>query len=364
MQIFFEKRKNVSRKAIILVPIISFIAALLLGAILLLITGVNPISTYQAMVRGAFGSVYAFSETLVVAIPLMLTGLGVAIAFRMRFWNIGAEGQLVFGGIAGAGVALFLSDLIPGNLLLPAVILAGMLAGALWAGIPAVLKAYLGVDETLTSLMLNYVAILFASYLYYGAWRDPMGFGFPGTARFVEDAWLPRLFGRAHYGLFFAIIAGIILWFVFNRTRWGFELKIIGENKTAARYLGIKIASNIVLALLLSGALSGLAGASQVAGIFRRLQTGLAAGYGYTAIIIAWLAQLNPIAVLFVSILMGALFVGGDQVQMMMGLPSAVGLVLQGLILFPMLAGTLFTEYRLRIIRPQKTQSIESEAAS
>lgn len=364
MQIFFEKRKNVSRKALILVPILSFIVALLLGAILLLLTGVNPIVTYRAMSRGAFGSVYALSETLVVAIPLMLTGLGVTIAFRMRFWNIGAEGQLVFGGIAGAGVALFFVDLIPTGLLLPAVLLAGMIAGALWAGIPAVLKAYLGVDETLTSLMLNYVAILFSSYLYYGAWRDPMGFGFPGTARFAEGAWLPRLFGRAHYGLIFAIIAGFALWFIFNRTRWGFELKIIGENKTAARYLGIKIASNIVLALLLSGALSGLAGASQVAGIYRRLQTGLAAGYGYTAIIIAWLAQLNPIAVLFVSVLMGALFVGGDQVQMMMGLPSAVGLVLQGLILFPMLAGSLFTEYRLRIIRSKTTQSVESEAVS
>jgi len=364
MQIYFEKRKSLSRRASLLVPFISFLVALLLGAILLLLTGVNPIVTYQAMVRGAFGSTYAFSETLVVAIPLMLTSLGVAIAFRMRFWNIGAEGQLVFGGIAGAGVALHFADFIPGSLVLPTVLLAGMVAGAIWAGIPAALKAYLGVDETLTTLMLNYVAILFASYLYYGAWRDPMGMGFPGTARIVEDAWLPRIFGRAHYGLIFAVIAGIILWFIFNRTRWGFELKIIGENKTAAKYLGIKIASNIVLALLLSGALSGLAGAAQVAGIFRRLQTGLAAGYGYTAIIIAWLAQLNPIAILFVSVLMGALFVGGDQVQMMMGLPSAVGFVLQGLILFPMLAGMLFTEYRLRIIRPEKSQSVESEAAS
>jgi general nucleoside transport system permease protein len=364
MRIVFRKRTSVSRKAIFIVPIVSFIVALLLGAVLLLITGVNPVTTYLAMFRGTFGSKYALSETLVKAIPLMLTGLGVAIAFRMRFWNIGAEGQLVFGGIAGAGVALFLGDSIPGNLLLPAVILAGMLAGAIWAGIPAVLKAYLGVDETLTSLMLNYVAILFASYLYYGPWRDPLGFGFPGTARFPEEAWLPRIFGRAHVGMIFALIAAITLWFVFNRTRWGFELKIIGENKVAAKYLGIKIARNIVFALLLSGALSGLAGASEVAGISRRLQAGLAVGHGYTAIIVAWLAQLNPIAIIFVAVLMGALLVGGDQVQMMMGLPAAVGLVLQGLILFPMLAGSLFTEYRIEIIRPDKSLSkiIESEA--
>lgn len=364
MRVVFEKRKNISRRAMFIVPVASFIVALLLGAILLTITGVNPLDTYMAMVRGTFGSTYALSETLVKAIPLMLTGLGVAIAFRMRFWNIGAEGQYVFGGIAGAGTALFISDFIPGWLLLPAVILAGMLAGALWAAIPALLKAYLGVDETLTSLMLNYVAILFASFLFYGPWRDPLGFGFPGTARFPEEAWLPRLFGRAHVGIIFAIIAAVVLWFVFNRTRWGFETKIIGENKTAARYLGINIARNIVFALLLSGALSGLGGASEVAGISRRLQAGLAVGHGYTAIIVAWLAQLNPIAVIFVAVLMGALLVGGDQVQMMMGLPAAVGLVLQGLILFPMLAGSLFTEYRLKIVRSESTykKKVESEA--
>jgi simple sugar transport system permease protein len=364
MRLILEKRKATSQKAFYIVPIVSFIVALILGAILLLITGVSPIKTYAAMVKGTFGSMHVFSETLVKATPLMLTGLGVATAFRMRFWNIGAEGQFVFGGIAGAGIALFFNDFISSWLVLPAVIIGGMVAGALWASIPAALNAYLGVNETLTSLMLNYVAVLFASYLYYGPWRDQQGFGFPGTARFSEEAWLPRIFGRVHFGIIFAIIVAIILWFIFNRTRWGFELKVIGENKVAAKYLGIKISKNIVLALLLSGAISGLGGASEVAGISRRLQAGLAVGHGYTAIIVAWLAQLNPIAVIFVAILMGALLVGGDQVQLMMGLPAAVGLVLQGLILFPMLAGSLFTEYRLKIIRPEKIVAgkIESEA--
>ena len=369
MQIFFEKRQSISQRAQVLVPVISFAVALLLGSVILLASGANPILTYAAMLRGSFGSVYAFSETLVKAIPLMLTGLGVAIAFRMRFWNIGAEGQFVWGAIAASGVGIYLQPYIPEGFLLPAVILGGMLAGAIWAGIPAALKAYIGVDETLTTLMLNYVAILFAQYLFYGPWRDPEGYGFPGTAKLPQSAWLPRLAewfpwieGRAHVGLFFAIIAAIILWYVFNRTRWGFELKIIGENKTAANYLGINIARNIVLALLLSGALSGLAGASEVAGVARRLQTGLSLGYGYTAIIVAWMAQLNSIPVLFVAILMGALLVGGDQVQMVMGLPSSVGLVLQGLILFPMLAGTLFTEYRLRIVHHKHENNQISDA--
>ena len=362
MRIVLEKRQSLSRRAVVLVPILSFIVALVLGAILLIFSGANPITTYLAMFRGAFGSMYSFSETMVKAIPLMLTGLGVAIAFRLRFWNIGAEGQFVWGAIASTGVALFLNDFIPLAWLLPAVILAGMIAGAVWAGIPAVLKAFIGVDETLTTLMLNYVAILFAQYLFYGPWRDPQGYGFPGTAMFPEAAWLPRLFGRAHWGVIFAIIAAIFLWFTFSRTRWGFELKIIGENKAAAEYLGIKIARNIVLALLLSGALSGLAGAAEVAGVSRRLQTGLSLGYGYTAIIVAWMAQLKSIPVLFVAVLLGALIVGGDQVQMVMGLPSSVGLVLQGLILFPMLAGNLFTEYRLRIVRSKKSRKLDSKA--
>ncbi len=352
MRIVFEKRQSISRKAQILVPVISLLISLALGAILLALSKADPLQTYAAMARGAFGSWRDFSETLVKAIPLMLTGLGISIAFRMQFWNIGAEGQLVWGGVAAAGVALFWADKIPAPLLLPTALLAGIVAGALWAGIPAALKASLGVDETLTTLMLNYVAILYAEHLYYGPWRDPHGYGFPGTAQLPQTAWLPRLgHTRAHLGLLFAIIAAALLWFIFKRTRWGFELKIIGENKTAARYLGIDIGRNIVLALLLSGALSGLAGACEVTGVSHRLQQGLAIGYGYTAIIVAWMAQLDPIAILIVSILMAALMVGGDQVQMLMGLPAAVGLVLQGLVLFPLLAGSLFTEYKLKIIR-------------
>ncbi len=351
MRITFEKRQSLSYQATILAPIASFALALLGGSLLLGLSGANPLATYAAMLDGAFGSWPNFTETLVKAIPLMLTGLAVSIAFRMQFWNIGAEGQLTLGGVAAAWIALFWAGIIPSTLLLPTVILAGIAAGALWAAVPALLKAYLRVDETLTTLMLNYVAILFSQYLFYGPWRDPKGYGFPGTAPFPDAAWLPRLAGRAHLGLVFAIIAAIALWFILKRTRWGFELRIIGENPTAARYLGINIARNIVLALLLSGALSGLAGACEVTGISHRLQQGLSIGYGFTAIIVAWMAQLNPLAVLVVAILMAGLLVGGDQVQIMMHLPAAVGVVLQGMILFPMLAGALFTEYRIKIVR-------------
>ncbi|MDJ0831620.1 MAG: ABC transporter permease [Desulfobacterales bacterium] len=354
MRIIFEKRKSMSRKAMFLVPAGSFLISLILTAILLAIFKANPWATYVAMFKGAFGSWPNFTETLVKAIPLMLTGLGVLIAFRLKFWNIGAEGQLTFGGIAAAWVALFWSPNLPQWTVLPVAILMGMLAGALWAGIPALLKVRLKVDEVLTTLMLNYVAILFAEHLYYGPWRDPKGFGFPGTPPFPEFAWLPRIAGRAHMGLIFAIVLAVVIWFILNRTRWGFELKVIGNNPTAAQTQGIRIARNIMIALLFAGALSGLAGVCEVTGISRRLQQGLSIGYGYTAIIVAWLAQLNPIAAIFVALLIAALLVGGDQVQMMMGLPAAMGLVLQGMLLFPMLAGALFTEYKLRLIRSPK----------
>lgn len=350
MKIVFEKRKSISVAALFLVPAISFFVSLILTGLVLLAFGADPFVTYGAMVKGAFGSSIGFSETLVKAIPLMLTGLGVALAFRLKFWNIGAEGQLMLGGIAAAWVALFKGGGLPPTLLLPASILAGCAAGALWAGIPAFLKTRLKVDETLVTLMLNYVAILFAEYLYYGPWRDPKGYGFPGSAPLPESAWLPKLFGRAHIGLYFALILAVLLWVLIKRTRWGFEISIIGASPKAARYQGIAVRRNIFLAILLSGAFCGLAGACEVTGISHRLQQGLNLGYGYTAIIIAWMSQLNPIAIPFVALLMAGILVGGDQVQLMMGLPAAMGVVMQGLILFPMLAGSLFTEYRIRRI--------------
>ncbi len=358
MRIVFEKRQSVSRGIRVLVPVVSLFFALIFGACLLLVSGVNPLTAYAAMAVGAFGDVHALAETLVKAIPLMLTGLGVSIAFRMLFWNIGAEGQLAMGGLVATGVAIHASDVLPPWSVLPVTILLGMLAGALWAAIPAALRAYLQVNETITTLMMNYVAILLVSHVYHGPWRDPDGYGFPGTARFPEAAWLPRLYDRAHLGLVFAIIAAAILWFLVQRTKWGFELRITGENPQAARYVGIHIPRLIVVAMLVSGSLCGLAGASEVTGVMRRLQQGLTVGYGYTAIIVAWMGQLNPWGVLLVALLLAGLLVGGDQIQMAMGLPAAMGLVMQGALLFPMLGGALFAEYRLRIMHAAPEEAV------
>ncbi len=357
MKLILKKRESISQRAAVLVPVISFAVSLIFGAVLLALSGANPIVTYASMFGGAFGSTHGLSEVVVKSIPLILTGLGVALAFRMRFWNIGAEGQLTMGAIAAAGVALFWSQSLPSWTLLPISVLAGCVAGAVWAGVPAILKAALNVDETLTTLMLNYVAVLYSEHLYYVAWRAPNYNS--GTERIPEAAWLPRIVGRAHAGLFFGLALALLLWAVFRYTRWGFELKIIGANSTAARYLGINIARNIVVTLLISGAISGLAGTVEVLGLTRRLQQGISVGYGYTAIIIAWMAQLNPLGVILVAFLMAALLVGGDQIQMRMRLPASVGIVLQGMLLIPMLAGGLFKEYALQIKTSGETTGVE-----
>jgi general nucleoside transport system permease protein len=282
-------------------------------------------------------------------IPLLLTGLGVAIAFRMQLWNIGAEGQFYLGAIAATGTALFLVPDWPAILLIPAMMIAGFIGGAAWGAIPGVLRAYLGANETITSLMLNYVAILLSDYLVLGPWRNPGGFGFPGTKEFPEAAALPRYdVYRVHLGLVFGLVAAVVLWVALRRTRWGYELGVMGENPRAARYAGMRISRQIVVVLALSGALAGLAGMSEVAGIGHQLQRNLSPGYGYTAIIVAWLARLNPLGIVGVSFVLAAVVVGGDQLQLSIGLPSSVAPMLQGAILFFLLGGEVLTRYRLR----------------
>ncbi len=359
-----EKRLRPSRRMAILVSLASVMLAFLLGAVLLTVFDADPWDTYRAMLLGAFGTLeqwqegqfYSVTETLVKAIPLMLTGLAVSVAFRMLFWNIGAEGQLVMGGVAAAGVALWFPTLFPFVPLrpwmyLPLMIVGSVLAGAAWALVPALLKSFLRVNEIITTLMLNYIAILWYQHLFNVIWKDPAGYGFPGSAEIGEFAQLPRFSGRLHWGLGIAVAAAVLLWVVLERMRWGYEIRLIGENATAARYAGVSLGRNIVMVMLLSGGLAGIAGMVEVAGISHRLQQGLNVGYGFTGIIVAWLARLNPWGAMLVATLLAALLVGGDQIQITMGLPASVALVLQGAILFCVLGGEMFTRYRLKLVR-------------
>ena len=362
MRFILERRLARPRHIEFLFPLIALGLALIFSGILLWIFGANPLETYAAMAAGAFGQRYHISETILRAIPLMLTGLAVGIAFRMLFWNIGAEGQFAWGVIAATWVALFLPERVGGLpqwAFLPAMIVAAFAAGAVWGVIPAFLKTALRVNEIITTLMFNYVALLWMQYLYTGSWKDPEGFGFPGSAQFPEHAWLPRLpidLGRVHYGLVIALVVAFLLWLVLDRTKWGLEIKVIGKNPLAARYAGMDITRNVLLVMCISGGVAGLAGFSQVAGVAHRMQNGIAVGDGFTAIIVAWLAKLNPWAILLVSILLAGLSTGGDQLQITMGLPAAVSGVLQGSILFFVLGADVFINYRLRVIRAQPQQ--------
>ncbi|MDQ3929737.1 MAG: ABC transporter permease, partial [Chloroflexota bacterium] len=325
MALQIERRATPTRTVGLLLPVLSVLMALLMGGIVLLAAGRDPLAIYTAMFNGAFGSQHGIAETLVKTIPLLLTALGVSIAFRMLLWNIGAEGQLYFGAIFATGTALYLLPGAPSFLIIPAMVLAGFAGGALWGLIPGFLRAYLKVNEIITSLMLNYVAILFSEYLVHGPWKNPQGFGFPGTATFPDAAWLPRLAPtRVHLGLLFGIIAAAVLFVILRRTVWGYEVRVIGENERAARYAGMNIARNILLVMAISGGLAGIAGMSEVAGVAHQLQRNLSPGYGYTAIIVAWLAKLNPWTIVLVSVLFAGLLVGGDQLQITMGLPAAI----------------------------------------
>jgi ABC-type uncharacterized transport system permease subunit len=349
-----ERSAAPSRWSTALVSALSIILALLFGGILLGIAGENPLVVYQAMLRGALGDWNGVAETLVKTTPLLLAGLGVAVAFRMQLWNIGAEGQLYFGAIFATGTALFLIPGAPGWLVIPTMIVAALLGGGLWGLIPGALRAWFGASEIITSLMLNYVAILCSEYLVHGPWRDPQAYGFPGTPPLPDAAWLPH-WGttRVHLGLLFGFVAAVLLWFMLRRTRWGYEIGVMGENPRAARYAGMPTKRTILLVMALSGALAGLAGMSEVAGIGHQLQSNLSPGYGYAAIIVAWLARLHPIGAILVAFLLAALTVGGDQLQMTLGLPAAVAPMLQGTILFFLLGADMLTRYRIVRVLPE-----------
>jgi len=347
-----EKRLVVPRWLNFLTPVLSLALALAIIAVLFRALGVDPLVAYQRIFRGAFGSLYGLSETTVKAIPLMLIGVGLTIAFRARVYNIGAEGQLLIGAICATGLALTHPDL-PAWILLPGMFVLGFLGGALWAVIPALLKVRFKVDEVLSSLMMVYIASDLVNYLVYGPWKGASEMGFPYTEKFSPSAQLPRLFDtRIHYPtLVLAMVLAILAYLLMQRTKWGFEIRVTGENPEAARYAGMNYLKMVLLVMVLSGGLAGLAGAGEVAGIHHRLRypQGISPGYGFTAIIVAWLARLNPLAVIITAPLLGGLLVGGDAIQVALGLPVATIYVFNGLILLFVLGGDLFTHYHIRL---------------
>ena len=357
MMVGLEPREAPPRWLEPLLTVAAVLVALLIGAVVLAFVGGDPVRAYLHIVDAAFGDIGVLSDTLVKATPLILTGLACALAFRMRLWNIGAEGQFLVGAW-GAG-AVVLAPILPAGtpavVLIPAMMIAGAIAGAAWAIIPGVLKARLGVNEIITTLMLNYIALAWLQFWVFGPWSEG---GFQQTVAFPREAWLPRLTDFAaqfpvlsglttHLGLVFALVAAAILSVVVSRTRWGYEMRLIGDNSRAARYAGIDIAKYVIVVFAISGALAGLAGMSEVSGVVHRLQDRISPGYGFTAIIIAYLARLGPWRVVLASVLFGALLLAGREIQ-----PSGVPAMIQGIILFCLIAADVLLRYRIRVGRP------------
>lgn len=351
MKLITEKREGSSRLFRFSAPFVSVLVALFVAGFLLLAAGVNPGEAYLEIIREALGSSYGLSETLVKATPLIFAGLGVSLAFRMQIWNIGAEGQIYMGAMGASWVALF-SGIESHWLMLGSMFLAAFFCGGLWAGVAGFLRARWRVNEVIVTLLMNYIAILWVDYLIFGPWKDPKGFNFPLTAQFADVARFSEYFDtRLHSGFFLALVCALIIYLFMERTIWGYEIKVIGSNPKAAQYAGMKTGVAIFLVLFLSGAIAGIAGFSEVAGLQHRLQHGISPGYGYTAIIIAWLAKRSALGVVIVSFLMGVLLVGGDSLQISWQLPVAFVYAFQGLILFFLLASDFFIQYRVRLDR-------------
>lgn len=345
------KRADLPRNKAIVIRIISIALSLVFAGLVIAALGYNPIDVFANMVTGALGSASRIRQTVLKAVPLIITSLGILVAFKMKFWNIGGEGQIIMGAFAASAVALF-TDL-PKPAMLVCMALAAMVAGGIWAFIPAIFKAKMGTNETIFTLMLNYIAIKFVTYLQYGPWKDPGSQGFPKVADFPDNAILPSL-GGVHIGWLIAIILVVLIHIFLNHTKKGFEVSVVGESVQTARYAGMNISSIIVLSMLLSGGLCGLTGMIQASAVEKTLTSALSANYGFTAIITTWLSGLNAIAALFVCAAFAVLVQGGNYIQISMSVPAAVADMIQAIILFFVLGSEFFLQYKVGLHKHEK----------
>ena len=346
------KKDYISKRKKILIRFFAIFIALLTSSFFIKLLGHNPFNVYISIFKGAFGSKYRIIETLKVAIPLILTSIGIMIAFKMKFWNIGGEGQILMGAFFASYFALYHSYL-PKPILLLVMLIAGFIGGSLWALIPALLKVKFNTNETIITLMLNYIAIKWITFLKYGPWKDPNAFGFPSIKTFESSAILPKLFGL-HIGWVLTIIVVITITILMKYSKWGYNLSIIGESKDTARYAGIDINKTIIFSILASGGICGIVGFIQASAINQSLTPMLSAGYGFTAIITTWLSSLLPSLIIPVSLLFAGLIKGGSFIQTAFGIPASAADILQSTILFFVIGSEFFIKYDLKLFIHKK----------
>jgi ABC-type uncharacterized transport system permease subunit len=344
-----EPRSATPLTLLFLYPALAILLSFLIVAFLVLLSGASPFSVFYLVARGAAGSSFALLETLTRATPLIFTGLAAAVAFRAKLWNIGGEAQLYMGAVATVALGTGLLPL-PAPILVPVLMAAAVFAGAARLLGPTFLKIRFGVDEVVTTLLLNFLVILFVSLLLDGPLKDPMGLGWPQSQKVIPEARLPRIIQakRLHLGFLIAITAAVFVWFVNSRTTAGYEMRAVGHNAGAARFLGIPVDIVMIKTALLSGGLAGLAGMSEVAGLKGNLTLDLSPGFGYAGIVVAMLALLHPLGVVAAAIFVAGIFVGADAMSRSAGVPSYIAQVMVATALLTMVTAVMFTRYRLR----------------
>ncbi|MCP3055603.1 ABC transporter permease [Aurantimonas marianensis] len=345
-----ERREHRSIGLVVTAPVVAILVALGLSGILIALAGAPVLEAYQRILVSAFGSRLAATETLTRTTPLILTGLAVAVAFRARVWNIGAEGQFYAGALAAAAFGSQQGLALPGYALVPALMLVGAAAGMILLLLPLALRLRFGVDEVVTTLLLNFIVLLFVSMMIEGPLKDPLAFGWPQSVPVVGDALLPKLVERSrlHIGLVFAVIAAVIVFIVQSRTVFGMEARAVGLNPSAARFAGVPLGATLVKVACWSGGLAGLAGAIEVMGVKGYVTTDLSPGYGYAGIVVAMLANLHPLGVVAAALFAATMFVGSDGMSRALGVPSFIADVTVALSLLTMLVALFFTGYRIR----------------
>jgi general nucleoside transport system permease protein len=335
----------------VVAPVAAGLVALALAAIPLAFAGAPILTAYGLMVKGAYGSLFAFTETLTRTTPLILTGLAAAVAFRAKLWNIGAEGQLYAGALAAVAVGAG-AITGPACVMVPLVIVAGALAGALLMLGPALLKLRFGADEVVTTLLLNFIMLLFVQMMLEGALQDPMSLGWPQSAPIVDEAVLPALLPRmrVHSGLLIGLAAAVLIAVMMRYTVWGYEIRAVGVNASAARYAGIPVTATMVRVALISGGLAGLAGVGEVAGLKGYLTADLSPGFGYAGIVVAMLAGLSPLGVVAAALVVASIFVGADSMSRAIGVSSYLADLVVAMSLLCVLVGGFAVRYRIRFI--------------
>lgn len=339
------KKGEISKSDNVRIRVIAIILSLIVVGVFILALNLNPLKVYSSLIEGAFGSEYKIKQTIIKAIPLLITSLGISVAFKMQFWNIGGEGQIAMGAFAASFFALNFSDM-PKPILLIIMAVAGVIGGGVWAFIPAFFKSKWGTNETIVTLMMNYVAINWITFLQYDLWKDPNAKGFPKIADFTKNAILPKVLG-IHIGWIIAILLTVLVYIFMNHTKKGYEISVLGESEKTAQYAGIHIKRTIITAVFISGALCGLVGMIQASAVSTTLSVAVSGGVGFTAIIISWLSALSAPIIAIASVLFAGLLQGGAYIQTAFGIPDAAASVLQGTILFFILGSEFFIKYKV-----------------